>query len=70
VVVILAESRLSRAERYEKYYPERTPVDADVWVYTLAEWKTLAVEWPRLWERLQAEKLDLTRPLGDIPERH
>jgi hypothetical protein len=59
VVVVVSETDLSWPQRYAKYYPDGLPVQADVWVYTRAEWQSLATRSPHLWRRLQAEMLEL-----------
>ena len=59
VIVVVSDTDLPWPERYAKYYPDGLPVPADVWVYTQAEWESLAADWPQLWARIQREWLDL-----------
>jgi predicted nucleotidyltransferase len=59
VIVLVSDTDLSWPERYAKYYPDGLPVQADVWVYTRAEWQSLATRSPHLWKRLQREMLEL-----------
>lgn len=59
VVVILTETDLVSEERYRRYYPNDLPVDADLWVYTRAEWAALAARCPHLYSKLAKEWFDL-----------
>jgi hypothetical protein len=59
VIVILSVCDLTPLERSRRYYPDPVPVPADLWVYTRAEWDTLATNSPLSARRLTGEMLDL-----------
>lgn len=59
VIVFLTDADLSPLERQRRYYPEGVPVDADVWVYTRAEWARLQTDIPPLAAKLAKEMLDI-----------
>ena len=59
VIVVLAHSSLSRAQRYARYYPDDLPVPADLWVYTQAEGRSLEQHSAQLWQRIQRELVTL-----------
>ena len=60
LIVLLADCELSPAQRYEKLYPSGLPVQADLWVYTSAQWDLLRARARHLWRRIQHEAIDLT----------
>lgn len=59
VIVVLSDTELSPAQRYQKYYPDSLPVPVDLWVYTAKEWESLPSGAPGLWNRIQRELLQL-----------
>ncbi len=59
LIVVVTDCGLSLAQRYEKFYPSGLPVHADLWVYTQAEWHSLASRAPHLWRRIRSESIDV-----------
>ena len=59
MIVILGDTQMSAKERYDRYCPAGLPVEADVWVYTEAEWMALETNSPSYWRRIQGELLNL-----------
>ena len=65
LIMILADTKLSPAERYLKYHPTQLPVPVDLWVYTRAEWNRLCSSGCPLSRRLRREMLNLAGDAND-----
>jgi len=63
LIVLIEQSEESAVDRYRRYYPDGLPVPADLWVYTLAEWESLAAHSPGLRNRIDREKLLLSQDI-------
>jgi hypothetical protein len=70
LVVIVRDTPLSAAQRYQLYCPCGLPVPADLWTYTRSEWQRLACEAPACFARLRAEWLALAgQPQGPFSKK-
>jgi len=59
IIVILSDTNLAHEDRYRCYYTDTLPVQADLWVYTRAEWEAFANRSPHLYTKLNDEWMDI-----------